>query len=75
MFLVNFGVNIYAMNIDERTPQELAGMHSKDEILRYLDGIAAKLEATDKKKAKGMKEKAKKNAEKIIKVGINDNNS
>lgn len=67
-FLVNFGVNIYAMNIQERTPQELAGMNGKDEILSYLDNVAAKIEAMDKKKAKSMKEKAKKNAEKIIKV-------
>lgn len=43
-------------------------MQNKDEILRYLDSVAAKVEATDKKKAKAMKEKAKKNAEKIIKV-------
>lgn len=69
-FLVNFGVNIYAMDIDERTPQELAGINNREEILRYLDGVAAKLEATDKKKAKLMKEKAKKNAEKRIKVFI-----
>lgn len=67
-FLVNFGCNIFAMDIDGRTPQELAGMNSRDEILRYLDSVQAKIEAGDKKKVKAMKEKAKKDVEKRIKV-------
>lgn len=66
-FLVNFGCNFYAMDIDGRTAQELAGMNNRDDILRFLDGVHAKMEATDKKKAKAMKEKAKKDAEKRIK--------
>lgn len=66
-FLVNFGANIYSMDIDEHTAQELAGINSREEILRYLDNVSAKLEAGDKKKAKSMKEKAKKDAEKRIK--------
>lgn len=68
MFLVTFGANIYAMDIDERTPQELAGINGKEEILRFLDGFQAKLEASDKKKAKVLKDRAKKDAEKRIKV-------
>lgn len=67
-FLVNFGCNIFAMDIDGRTAQELAGMNSRDEILRYLDGVQAKMEAGDKKKVKTLKEKAKKDTEKRIKV-------
>lgn len=69
-FLVNFGANIFAMDIDQRTPQDLAGMNNRDEILRFLDTTTGKLESTDKKKTKGMKEKAKKDAEKRIKVNI-----
>lgn len=34
-FLVHFGANIFAMDIDERTPQDLAGMNSREDILRY----------------------------------------
>ncbi|XP_008194584.2 uncharacterized protein LOC100141552 isoform X2 [Tribolium castaneum] len=39
-------------DIDGRTAQELAGMNNRDDILRFLDGVHAKLEAGDKKKAK-----------------------
>lgn len=56
------------MDIDGRTAQELAGMNSRDEILRYLDSVQAKMEAGDKKKVKALKEKAKKDAEKRVKV-------
>ncbi|XP_018326475.1 Usher syndrome type-1G protein homolog [Agrilus planipennis] len=66
-FLVNFGANIYALDIDEHTPQELAGINNRNDIMRFLDGVSAKLETTDKKKAKALKEKAKKDAEKKIK--------
>lgn len=66
-FLVNFGANIFNTDIDGRTPQEVAGIYNRDDILRFLDGVTAKLEASDKKKAKAMKEKAKENAKKIAK--------
>lgn len=55
------------MDIDERTPQELAGINNREDILRFLDSIQAKMEASDKKKVKTLKEKAKKDAEKRIK--------
>ncbi|KAF7278685.1 SAM_USH1G_HARP domain-containing protein Sans [Rhynchophorus ferrugineus] len=66
-FLVNFGANIYNTDIDGRTAQELAGINGRDDILRFLDGVTAKMEASDKKKVKAMKEKAKENAKKRIK--------
>ncbi|KAK9688309.1 Ankyrin repeats (3 copies) [Popillia japonica] len=43
-FLVNFGANIYAMDIDERTPKELSGINDREDIMKYLDSVAAKLE-------------------------------
>ena len=67
-FLVNFGANIYSTDIDGRTAQELAGMNNRDDILRFLDGVHAKLEAGDKKKTKTLRDKAKKDSEKCIKV-------
>ncbi|KAH1026213.1 hypothetical protein HUJ05_010763 [Dendroctonus ponderosae] len=67
-FLVNFGANVYNTDIDGRTAQELAGINNKEDILRFLDGVTAKLEASDKKKVKAMKEKAKENAKKRIKT-------
>ncbi|KAJ9583596.1 hypothetical protein L9F63_022069, partial [Diploptera punctata] len=63
-FLVNFGANLWALDIDFHTPKELAAMNSRDEILRFLDGVAAKEETTNKKKTKAMREKAQKDAEK-----------
>ncbi|XP_050298710.1 pre-mRNA splicing regulator USH1G isoform X2 [Anthonomus grandis grandis] len=66
-FLVNFGTNIYNTDIDGRTAQELAGINNRDDVLRFLDGVTAKIEASDKKKVKAMKEKAKENAKKRIK--------
>lgn len=67
-FLVNFGANIYATDVDGRTAQELAGINNREDILRYIDGVHAKLEAQDKKKARAMQDKAKEDAKKRIKV-------
>ncbi|KAK2714328.1 pre-mRNA splicing regulator USH1G-like [Artemia franciscana] len=63
-FLVNFGVNIWAEDIDGHSPKELAAMNEKDEILNYLDNVIAK---QDKKEAKQQKEKAVKHREKLKK--------
>ncbi|KAM7346231.1 SAM_USH1G_HARP domain-containing protein Sans isoform 1-T9 [Cochliomyia hominivorax] len=66
-FLVKFGVNIYALDIDKHCAKDLAAINNRDEILRYLDAATANFEATDRKKAKTMKEAAEKNCEKRIK--------
>ncbi|XP_013099658.2 pre-mRNA splicing regulator USH1G [Stomoxys calcitrans] len=66
-FLVKFGVNIYALDIDKHSAKDLAAINNRDEILRYLDAATASFEATDRKKAKAMKELAEKNCEKRIK--------
>lgn len=66
-FLVKFGANIFALDIDNHNPQQLAAINNREDILRYLDAAAAHLEATDKKKSNGFKEKAKKHSEKRIK--------
>ncbi|ETN61207.1 sans [Anopheles darlingi] len=63
-FLVQFGVNIYALDIDHHSAQDLAAINNRDHILRYLDGAAANLEATDRKRAHEFKEQAKKKSEK-----------
>lgn len=69
-FLIKFGVNIYAMDIDRRTPQGLAGLNNRDEILQVLDKFRGDLEADDKmtRKVRAMKEKAKKDVEKTLNV-------
>lgn len=66
-FLVKFGANLFALDIDNHNPQQLAAINNREDILRYLDAAAAHLEATDKKKANVFKEKAKKHSEKRIK--------
>jgi len=58
-FLVNFGVNLYALDIDTHTPHELAAINNADNVLRYLDAVVAKMEMEDPRKAGKLKEKAK----------------
>lgn len=66
-FLVKFGANLFALDIDNHNPQQLACINNREEILRFLDSYAAQLEASDPKKVKAMKEKGKKQSEKRIK--------
>lgn len=49
-FLVNFGANIYSTDIDGRTAQELAGMNSRDEILRFWTVLPPKWKRRTKRK-------------------------
>ncbi|XP_050091461.1 Usher syndrome type-1G protein homolog [Anopheles aquasalis] len=70
-FLVQFGVNIYALDIDHHSAQDLAAINNRDHILRYLDGAAATLEATDRKRAHEFKEQAKKKSEKRAREFVN----
>ena len=66
-FLVNFGANIFSLDIDMHTPKELAAMNDCQEILRYLDDIAADQELQNAKKVKTLQEKAEKEAQKLMK--------
>lgn len=66
-FLVNFGVNIWALDIDFHTAKDLAAINNRDEILRFLDTAIAKEEGKDPKKAKSFREKSMKEAEKRVK--------
>ncbi|XP_016986146.1 Usher syndrome type-1G protein homolog [Drosophila rhopaloa] len=65
-FLVKFGVNIYALDIDKHSAKDLAAINGRDEILRYLDVAFTNFEANDKKKSKALKEVAEKNCEKRV---------
>ncbi|XP_039290873.1 Usher syndrome type-1G protein [Nilaparvata lugens] len=62
-FLVAFGVNVWQLDHDSRTPMQLAAAHSRHAVLDYLDKAAAKQEVTNKREAKLRKEKAQKDAE------------
>lgn len=66
-FLVSFGVNLFSLDIDSHTPQELAAMNECADILRYLDSVAAKQELENAKKVKSMQEKAQKESQKLMK--------
>ncbi|XP_071444936.1 pre-mRNA splicing regulator USH1G isoform X1 [Hetaerina americana] len=66
-FLVNFGVNLWALDIDGHTPKEVSAMNGREEVLRFLDAAVAKELASDKKGVKAKQEKAKKDAEKRAK--------
>jgi hypothetical protein len=49
-FLVNFGVNMWALDIDFHSAKDLAAINSRDDILRFLDAAIAKEEAKEPKK-------------------------
>lgn len=66
-FLVNFGVNIYALDIDHHSAKDLSAINNRDDILQLLDNAMATLEMNDRKKAKSMKEHAQKYSDKKAK--------
>ncbi|XP_023210375.1 Usher syndrome type-1G protein homolog [Centruroides sculpturatus] len=66
-FLVNFGVNLWSLDNDYHTCKDVAAMHQRDEILRYLDEVISKQSALNKKLVQKLKEKAIKDAEKRVK--------
>lgn len=47
-FMVKFGVNLFALDIDRHTAKDLAAINNRDDILRYLDAATAHLELVDK---------------------------
>ena len=48
-FLVNFGVNIWALDNDFHSAMDLAAINNKEEIVRYLDQQASHQERDDLK--------------------------
>lgn len=50
-FLVNYGVNLWAKDIDQHTATELAAMNDRHAILRFLDDQVAKEERANPKKS------------------------
>lgn len=63
-FLVKFGVNVFALDIDHHSAKDLSAINNRDDILRYLDSAMSSLEIADRKKAKSMKDKAQKMSQK-----------
>jgi len=63
-FLINFGVSLWALDIDQHNPKELAAINNKDNVLKLLDAAIAHQEATNSKVAKSQQEKAKKRSRK-----------
>ena len=51
IFLVSFGVNLYAVDIDGHSAHELAAMNDQIHVLSYLDSAIANLEASDPKRS------------------------
>lgn len=74
-FLMNYGVNLYAKDIDHHTPKDLAAMNDRQDILRFLDEQAALQSRTQPKKVKALMEKATKDADKRIKEFAEVNNN
>ncbi|XP_043282833.1 Usher syndrome type-1G protein homolog isoform X2 [Venturia canescens] len=66
-FLVKFGCNIWALDIDRHSARELAAINGREMILQFLDLVQAEQEASNRKKCKMLREKAEKDAEKRLK--------
>ncbi|XP_049775798.1 ankyrin repeat and SAM domain-containing protein 4B [Schistocerca cancellata] len=64
-FLINWGANLWAMDIDFHTPMELAAMNNRDDIVRLLDSATAKEEESNTKLVETKKKKAQKAADKL----------
>lgn len=65
-FLVQFGSNIWSLDIDRHSARELAAINGRDEILQFLDLAQAEQELNNRKKTKILKERAEKKAEKRL---------
>lgn len=63
-FLVKFGCNIWALDIDRHSARELAAINGRENILQFLDITQAEQESINRKKSKLLREKAEKDAEK-----------
>jgi len=66
-FLLHYGVNIYAKDIDHHTAKDLAAMNNHDDILRLLDDQATREAGKNPKKVRTLQEKATKEADKRVK--------
>ncbi|RWS13168.1 harmonin-interacting ankyrin-repeat containing protein (harp)-like protein, partial [Dinothrombium tinctorium] len=66
-FLVNFGVNLWALNNEFQTAKDLAALEERTDILAFMDQVMAKQSALNPKVVQKLKEKAISDAEKRIK--------
>ncbi|KAF4521184.1 hypothetical protein B566_EDAN010646 [Ephemera danica] len=65
-FLISMGQNVWAMNVDARTPRDLAAASPNGDIsLRLLDSAMAKELALDPKKVRAKKQRAQQRARKL----------
>jgi len=66
-FLLQYGVNIYAKDIDHHTAKDLAAMKNHGDILRCLDERVAQDMRKNAKKVQALMEKADREADKRVK--------
>jgi len=66
-FLINFGANLWDLDIDLHSAKDLAAINNREDILKYLDAAGAQQESANPKLVKSNQEKAKKEAEKRVK--------
>ena len=66
-FLVNFGVNIWALDNDFHTALEVAAMNENMNSVHFLDAVVAKQSALNKKLVRKLKERSILDAQKRVK--------
>ena len=67
-FLVNFGVSLWALDLDGRSAQQLAALHGRHDVLRALDAAAARQAATDPRRVRELRERAEKDLGRLRKA-------
>ncbi|RUS72217.1 hypothetical protein EGW08_020019 [Elysia chlorotica] len=66
-FLVEFGCNVYSLDNEGHSAIDLAGLHNRTEIVRYLDHEIARRQMKNPKDSESQKIKALRKAEKNLK--------
>ncbi|XP_033945418.1 ankyrin repeat and SAM domain-containing protein 4B [Pseudochaenichthys georgianus] len=67
-FLVNFGVNLFALDNESHTAMDVAASHDRMDCVRFLDAASSQQTNQNPKKVANLKKEAIKEAEKHIKL-------
>ncbi|KAH9502007.1 Usher syndrome type-1G protein [Dermatophagoides farinae] len=67
-FLISFGVNLWSMDNEYHMAKEVAALNNRDKIVQLIDHVVAQQSALNSKTVIKLKEKARLEAEKRIKL-------
>ena len=67
-FLISFGVNLWSMDNEYHMAKEVAALNNRDKIVQLIDHVVAQQSALNSRTVIRLKEKARIDAEKRIKL-------